>query len=442
MNKVVALLVAIVLLSLPVKGQFLPANAQSTFYFAHFADGGPVTSQWRTAIRITNPLGLSNFPVTGTLFFFDPQGNPLGVDFGSGASPSLPVSIPANGSIQLQSTGLNPNVRTGSIWATFDYPVSAVEEFQNWGNGAIVNAASVNGQAGSSVFQTFADKFTGMAVANVDSKAISCGGQFFDSSGKVVGRNTFSIGIGGQTSFTVGSVVSVGDGVVGSYELGCNVGVFAAVAIGGNSQGITSSMPPGGYSLPLDQFALARKAYSQLVKALNQLFPGFGQPQLKFYGDAVLNAWYDPATNTVNIEVGLLQLLADSPSETAWVLAHELGHAYQKFKGGNTFDANPELDADQLATVEMLVTGYDAYAAGGALGKLQMALGQTSLLAQAFDNLNDIHTSFSNRMGVVMSEIQQICGIQSLKEFCQTEHSIFHPQAPTPLHEIIHFVPE
>ncbi len=422
--------------------QFLPANAQSSFYFAHFADGGPVANQWRTAIRITNPLGQTNFPVSGTLFFFDPQGSPLGVDFGSGPSTSRQVNIPANGSVQIQSTGLNPILRTGSIWASFDYPVSAVEEFQNWSNGAIVNAASVNGLPGSYVFQTFADRFTGIAIANIDPNPINCGGQFFDSSGNVLGRNSFSIGVSGQASFTVGSVVSVGDGVVGSYQIGCNVGAFTAVAIGGNSKGITSSMPPGGYSLPADQFAMARKAYSQLVKALNQLVPGFGQPKLNFFGDTVLNAWYDRTANTVNIEVGLLQLLADSPSETAWVLAHELGHAIQKFTGNTTFDANPELDADQIATVEMLLTGYDAYAAGGALGKLQMALGQTSLVAQAFDNLNDIHTSFSNRMGVVMNEIQQICGLQAYKQFCEIEHTIFHPQAPTPLREIIHPVPE
>jgi hypothetical protein len=110
----------------------------------------------------------------------------------------------------------------------------------------------------------------------------------------------------------------------------------------------------------------------------------------------------------VAVEIALIELLADSPSEVAWLIAHELGHAHQRLVGGTTFSPNAELDADQFALFGLLLTGHDAYAAGGALGKLMMASNRTGLVAQAFDNLNDPHTSFTNRMAAVMTQIQTL----------------------------------
>ena len=58
-----------------------------------------------------------------------------------------------------------------------------------------------------------------------------------------------------------------------------------------------------------------------------------GQPNLQILSDPNINAEYDPATNTVKIWLGLVELLADSPSEVAYAIAHELGHAHQNFTG-------------------------------------------------------------------------------------------------------------
>jgi hypothetical protein len=183
-------------------------------------------------------------------------------------------------------------------------------------------------------------------------------------------------------------------------------------------------------------------AFYQLVKSLNST-SGFevGQPLLQISSNQVLNASYNSANQTVSIELALVELMADSPSEVAWVIAHELGHAHQRFTGSTKFNSNIELDADQFALFGLLFTGHDAYAAGGALGKLMMASNRTGLVAQAFDNLNDPHTSFTNRMAAVMIQIQTLCGLPQAASLCEFEHTIFHPHMPRSLTPLIKEAP-
>ena len=68
-----------------------------------------------------------------------------------------------------------------------------------------------------------------------------------------------------------------------------------------------------------------------------------------------------------------------------------------------------------------MLAGYDAYAAGGALGKLFMASGSAKLLDTNFDNLAargvNPQTSFQDRLGAVYSEIQSICGLSQVSLF-------------------------
>jgi predicted Zn-dependent protease len=173
-------------------------------------------------------------------------------------------------------------------------------------------------------------------------------------------------------------------------------------------------------------------AFYQLVKALNNV-PGLevGHPNLQILSDQVINAQFDRTTNSVKIQLALVELLADSPSEIAWVIAHELGHAHQRLRGTTTFDRNVEHDADFFSLLGLLLTGYDVYAAGGALGKLLMASERTGLLDQLFDDIADPHSSFPTRMSLVLHEVQTICGLPQAGSLCTTEHTSFHPHMPT-----------
>ena len=209
-----------------------------------------------------------------------------------------------------------------------------------------------------------------------------------------------------------------------------------SLAIAGNSRGITSSLPSGSFSLPKDQTTEIRKIFKHLVKTLNTQTDGLlaiGQPRLEISTEPIINAFAMASIHTIQINLALAELLADSPSELAWIIAHELGHLYQA-SNGQLFDpTNAELDADAFAVLATLLALYDPYAGAGTLGKLAMLTQQTGLLAQFFDNLLTPHTSFSNRIGEIFDVITSVCGI--VPASCEGLRDIFHPHLPGPLRE-------
>ena len=76
MRKIWFAVLYLILACSSLRAQFLPASSHAVFYFAHLADGGPASDRFSTVFRIVNPLTITSLPVTGTLWFFDPQGNP------------------------------------------------------------------------------------------------------------------------------------------------------------------------------------------------------------------------------------------------------------------------------------------------------------------------------------------------------------------------------
>ena len=438
--RVISCAVSLLILSCShLVAQYLPASSDAVFYVAHVADGGPQSDKFTTTFRIVNPTALINLAVAaGTLWFFDPQGSPLPLDFGNGAVSSLQVSIPAQGSIQLKTTGASSILRTGSVVGAFDSPVMAVAEFQDSRNGVFLNGASVNAAGATYRFQTYADRYTGIAVANPTTFTIYCSGTLLGATGNNLGMHSIVLPPRGQATFGIGNVFGLASSSSSSYGLSCKwqtndpwLAPFVALAIAGNSLGITSSMPPGGYALPSNPAGMIWNAFYQLVKTFNSI-PSLqvGQPQLQILSNPTVNAFYSQAAHTVGIELALVELLADSPSEVASVIAHELGHAHQKVIGGSHWNQNIELDADQFSLLGLLLTGYDAYAAGGALGKLFMISGRTGILDQNFDNAFDVHKSFPTRIGNTMDLIQALCVLPEFASLCTSEHNLFHPHMP------------
>ncbi len=96
--------------------------------------------------------------------------------------------------------------------------------------------------------------------------------------------------------------------------------------------------------------------------------------------DPVINAYGGP--DGIQINLALAELLADSESELAVLIGHELGHVYQFRTGKRIFDPNRELDADVWGLFLSLLAGYDPYAVAGTLAKMVMANGQADLQSQ------------------------------------------------------------
>jgi predicted Zn-dependent protease len=150
-----------------------------------------------------------------------------------------------------------------------------------------------------------------------------------------------------------------------------------------------------------------------------------------------INALAYPAQNEVHIFLNLAELISDSESELAFVVAHELGHIIQARLGRLALvPGNAELDADQYGMLLSLVAGYDPYGAAGALAKLAMASGSANLVAQNFDALVataglDLHGSFNNRLALIFQNMQTICALPQLQTFCAQYKSVIHPHLPS-----------
>ncbi|MBI2817444.1 MAG: M48 family metalloprotease [Acidobacteria bacterium] len=412
--------------------QSMPATAQTDFYFAHITDGGSDDEKWTTQIRFVNS---NPFAVSGNLQFYSQDGTPLLVDLGGGSFSSFGEPVPAFGSLLLETKGTSPVLRTGFAKGTFDAPVQATAEFRLWKNGRFGTGVSVDGISPNTQFVTFADSSSGIAVANPNSSAVSCTVQFLNASGFIVKKDSISLGPLNQTAFVLGSRFALPDNSTGSAYVGCSQPV-ASLAIAGNKNGITGSMPSGAFAVPSNQQARIQRLFKHLVKVLNAVPNNelsVGQVNLRIGSSLILNASAITSSNLVFVELAVAELLADSDSELAYVIAHELGHIFQASKGLQFYASNRELDADRFAVVAALWAGYDPYAGAGALGKLAMVTVNTSINAQLFDNLTDPHTSFSNRMGSMYSLIVSACSSPDWDAFCSSTRNTLHPHMPTPL---------
>ena len=265
-------------LSVPALGQIQPANSRTNFYFAHIADGGPASDRWTTQFRFINP---TPFLARGSLLFFSTNGGPLQVDFGAGTnSIFFDIPIAPNGSIQFETKGNSPTLRTGFVQGGFDVPIQATSEFRNWRNGIFANGASVDGIAPSRLFQTFADSFTGIAIANPNSFSVSCTGTFYDSNGAAIRERESFLGPFNQTAYTLGRFFSLPGSTVGSYFIDCSSSVVS-LAIAGNDRGITSTLPSGAFAVPINHRSNIVQIFLHLVKALPAIGFSVGQPRLE-----------------------------------------------------------------------------------------------------------------------------------------------------------------
>ena len=144
--------------------------------------------------------------------------------------------------------------------------------------------------------------------------------------------------------------------------------------------------------------------------------------------EQVINALGRPGF--MQIDLSLSQLMSDSPSELAFIVGHELGHVAQ-FQHGHTLTvADPEHDADLFAMSLMILAGFDPYGAAGALSKLSMVSGTPNLVAAAFDDLADSRSSFTARLGSMMSTLGQTCAQAPVSGLCGAYKAVIHPNFP------------
>jgi hypothetical protein len=470
-NRQVIVLIALLFSGLStskVFAQFLTADSEADLYIADVVDGGTASDRWTTQFRLVNPGIATGAAANGTVFFYGDNGSPMVVTLGSVSGSVFTVSVPVSGSVRFETSGSSPTINQGFVRMTFDSPVSATAEFRNWKNGGVANGASVNAVTPSYLFWYFADAYTGIAVANPNASAVNCTGTFLDSQGNTL-KSTGAIPMGPLThkTFNPGPMLGLPSSTVGSFQWFCadglgNPAYTISLGIAGTISGVTSSLPNSPGAFPIRHWEDIEKAFNYTVKviqsapSLSQYAALVGQPQLVIATDnTTINACAETPQSlypcngpagTVKVWLSLAELLADSPSELAFVMAHELGHVVQRNLGNqssyqmifplSSVNQTIETDADAFGLIVSLESGYDVYGVAGTLGKLMMITGTATVNAQYEENIQallgtDMHTSVLNRLTDLFTRMQLACQLVSTS--CQTYKNLAHPNFPGPI---------
>jgi hypothetical protein len=209
---------------------------------------------------------------------------------------------------------------------------------------------------------------------------------------------------------------------------------FVAWTLYADQSGAISTLPDGKMGWPYSQWERIQRAYIKIVNAGQQIATSLGVNL--FSPPAIyLDIGYDRTFKAnarpdgrVRITTALAELIGDSESELAFILAHETVHIMQ-FKAGLPLD---ETIADKVGMLIALISGYDPYAAAGALSKLYMATGRAGFGAQLFEELyvSDPHQTYGNRIAAVYDLMVAICSDPQYQPFCSQYKSLIHPDFP------------
>ena len=402
---------------------FVPRSANTWAYFSHIADGGG----WQTIFTISNP---NRNPVSVRIFFQDPEGQDLYLDLkGYGPSGSVEFEIPALGTVEFTSSAADSAVRVG--WATLfaSNSVQGVATYSALENGSPRYSISVPASLPTIHYFSAATPDLGLAVGNIYSSEVSIGIWATSNDGSSFHGN-MTLPPHGQRAKILSEVIpDLPRGFVGTVSIIAeNAEYFSALTLRG-AGGVYSSLPSGESARPAPHEFVIWNVFSQLrsTVASEELIPDPYSIELEILRGWMINAYGH--RGGIGIDLALAELLADSESELAFIIGHELGHVYQFRTGERRFNPdNAELDADAWGLWLSLLSGYDPYAGAGALAKLAMVHGDAGLISQWLQQITSVHGSFNERLVSIYDSVVDIC--EEEQDFCNSYRAVFHPHFP------------
>lgn len=414
--------------------QFEPQSAHVLLYFPQLADGGDGTQQWQTTFIFTNPN--STWTAQCEVRLLADDGSPLVIDLGSGSVSQFQLSVPPQGRRTLISRMVSRTILSGWAKAACTLPVQATVLFRALENGKPQVEISAPSASPSAVFRSAANGSLGIAIANVYINAsLDVTVTAFDNDGRRVQSNSLRLCPSCHRSFNLSDFMSLPSSFEGSILIESSRIMEGFVAWTLNAErGLLSSLPSGGLGWPAPHHDQLWLVFLKTLAAAARLYPQVDYSALRFNigTEPIINA-FARRDGLVQVNLALAQLMGDSPSELAFIVGHEIAH-YMQFRLNRPitgFTSNIEIDADLVGMILSLTAGYDPYGGAGALGKLMMATQRTGLVAQYFDDLNDPHTSFANRMGTMFERLSTACGTPSVKPLCDLYKSFLHPNFPS-----------
>ena len=402
----------------------VPRSANTWSYFSHIADGGG----WQTIFTISNP---NRNPVFVRIFFQDPEGQDLYLDLkGYGPSGSVEFEIPALGTVEFTSSAADSAVRVG--WATLfaSNSVQGVATYSALENGSPRYSISVPASLPTIHYFSAATPDLGLAVGNIYSSEVSIVIRAESNNGSSFHGN-MTLPAHGQRAKILSEVIpDLPRDFVGTVSIGAeNIGYLVSALTLRSAGGVYSSLPSGEIARPDPHQFVLWNVFSQLhsTVAFEELIPDPYSIELEIIEDGAINAYGHGGG--IAIHLGLAELIADSESELAFVVGHELGHVYQSRTGEQRYNPeNRELDADVWGLLLSLLSGYDPYAGAGALAKLNMFAGRADLDSQYLQQITSVHGSFNERLDYIYDTIVDICKEQQVA--CNSYRKFFHPHFP------------
>jgi Peptidase family M48 len=415
---------------------FYPTGAHVNLYFPHLADGGPDYQQWQTSLEFVNPNATLTANVELRLYGDD--GIPLNLDFGSGALSLHTFTIPPGGRITLRSTIASAILVTGQAIATSDVPIQGTVLFRRIAYSIASIELSAPATLPTSRYLSLATRDMGIALANISGAIKNFQIAAVDSSGNTVATTAVQVPGFGHKSFNLWEKLPAlaadfsGSVVITPQDSGDQVVAWALNV----ERNLDSTLPSGPLEWPISHPDRIQLVFKRLLAAAPSV-PGSNlslttAPSLVMSPASEVNAFAN-SNQTVQINLALSELVSDSPSELAFLVAHELAHIAQYRSGRTTLllpnvIANREPDADLIAMILVLNAGFDPYGAAGAIGKLSVANGSSGLVSPYFDSDTATFVSTAH-MNSLPGVITQACGYVT-SSYCTSYKTTIHPHFP------------
>jgi hypothetical protein len=429
---------------LPVSGTAQRVDsAHALLYFPQFADGGPIPARWQTSFTFANPNSTS---ATVFLNLYNDSGAGLPIDFGGGPSNQFSFTIPASGSVTFRSIAASTSTVVGWATASASVNIQGVATYRFLKNGDEAYEVSVPGTEPTVSYFSAANAPLGIAVANQYSSPLTVQVAAHANTGADYTGSIVLPGLGHRSASLSDLIPSIPQNFLGTVSLytiqptsTAGPAFFLALTLKTDTGAVYSSLPSGATPLPGYQYEKVWTVFQRIREASRSFgtlaIPSVDNVQLTIKTDPVVNAF--AASSGITIYYGLAELIADSDSELAFIVGHEMGHVYQFRTGKYLFNrTDGEFDADTWGMLLELAAGYDPYAGAGTLAKLAMATGSADLLTQVFEQLNayDAHKSFNTRLDLIEYTIQTMCTLsEAMASLCNQYHLVFHPHLPGPL---------
>ena len=432
----------------PTWSQQTPDSAHVNLYFPFVRYGGPSWDHWNIAVILSNPSTLEN-EATVNLHFFGENGKPLEILINGSADPSSStvVKLPPLHTKALNIIDGPPTSVNGWLYAYSTSPTSAHMYLTNIRDSQVVSTIGVQPTvpAFNHTFQVQHD--SRISIANIFGDVpITVPMALVSSNGIPISSLDINLPPAAQKSYIISEIFSIDESpflglavigpssVRGSQCPECPLRVADIRPHVASGTSLESSESP--ISLPRGNLAFPRSHRDEIWFVFHSIAniakPFVGEPavRLRILNDQTVNA-YARGGMEVGFSMGLAELIGDSRSEVASVIGHEFGHIYQQRFNSYQFDSNREHDANFWGLLLGLFAGFDPYGAAGALAKLSMATGRSSLADQFFEDIPvaDAHQSFNTRLSKLFDKISYLCS-GAAHEQCQEYKTLIHPASP------------